>query len=140
MTLMAKLSNTWNKNSDDVRDSIIENICSLISSRAPIWSDVEDLSHVSGTIATLGIQNIARSQSKVNSDAMLQDITQIIRTFEPRLSQIEIELSSEKEKLNKLQFRISAIMNTESGSEAIVLDSFLDFSTSKLDIRKSNLV
>lgn len=140
MSLVAKLNGRWKNNSDDIRDSIIENICSLISSRAPIWSEVADLSKFQGTIATLGMQNVARSQSKANSDVVLHDITQVIRKFEPRLSQVELELAEESIKQNKLQFRISAVMNTEQGKEAVVLDSFLDFGTSKLDIRKSNLV
>ncbi len=83
---------------------------------------------------------MARSQSKANSDVVLQDITQVIRKFEPRLTQVELELAEESIQQNRLQFRISAVMNTEMGNEAVVLDSFLDFATSKLDIRKSNLV
>ncbi len=39
MSLVAKLNGRWKNSSDDVRDSIIENICSLISSRAPIWPE-----------------------------------------------------------------------------------------------------
>ncbi|WCE31022.1 type VI secretion system baseplate subunit TssE [Vibrio sp. SCSIO 43137] len=140
MSLVAKLNNNWKNNSDDIRDSIIENICSLISSRAPVWPESADLSQFDGTIATLGLQNVARSQSKANSEVVLQDITQVIRKFEPRLSQVELELAEESIKQNRLQFRISAVMNTSQGSEAIVLDSFLDFGSSKLDIRKSNLV
>ncbi|GLO63056.1 hypothetical protein MACH09_35640 [Vibrio sp. MACH09] len=140
MSLVAKLNGRWKNSSDDVRDSIIENICSLISSRAPIWPEGVELSKFQGTIATLGLQNMARSQSKANSDVVLQDITQVIRKFEPRLTQVELELAEESIQQNRLQFRISAVMNTEMGNEAVVLDSFLDFATSKLDIRKSNLV
>lgn len=140
MSLIARLQGRSAKSSDDIRDSIIDNLCSLISSRAPIWSENTDLAPYQATIATIGLQNVARSQSKANSEVLLQDITQVIRQFEPRLSQVELELAEEAIRQNHLEFRISAVMNTETGSESIVLDSFLDFGTSRLDIRKTNLV
>ncbi|CAK1700590.1 Type VI secretion system baseplate subunit TssE [Vibrio crassostreae] len=140
MSIMAKLTKAWQNDIDATRDAIVTNICSLIASRAPIWARVQSEQVLTGTIAHLGLGNTARSQSKSNSDVLVDDISEQIRLFEPRLAEVEIELNEESGKSNLLQFRISAVMHSELGDEEIVLDSFLDFSRNKLDVRKSNLV
>ncbi|MDE1254697.1 type VI secretion system baseplate subunit TssE [Vibrio aestuarianus] len=140
MSIMAKLTGGWQNDSDAIRDAIVVNICSLIASRAPIWMRAESEQILAGTIAHIGLGNIARSQSKSNSDVLVADISEQLRLFEPRLAEVEIELNEESSKSNLLQFRISAVMHLELGDEAIVLDSFLDFSRNKLDVRKSNFV
>lgn len=141
MSLMAKLDGSWQDDIDGLRDAIIENVCALISSRAPIWSFVEDEANlVEGSIVHIGLSNNTRSQSKSNSDVLVADIAELIRLYEPRLAQVDIELNEQSAGSNQLQFRISAIMHSQQGDEAIVLDSLLDFSRNKLDVRKSNLV
>lgn len=141
MSLMAKLDGSWQDDIDGLRDAIIENVCALISSRAPIWSFVEDEANlVEGSIVHIGLSNTTRSQSKSNSDVLVADIAELIRLYEPRLAQVDIELNEQSAGSNQLQFRISAIMHSQQGDEAIVLDSLLDFSRNKLDVRKSNLV
>lgn len=141
MSLMAKLDGSWQDDIDGLRDAIIENVCALISSRAPIWSSVEgEANLVEGSIVHIGLSNTTRSQSKSNSDVLVADIAELIRLYEPRLAQVDIELNEQSVGSNRLQFRISAIMHSQQGDEAIVLDSLLDFSRNKLDVRKSNLV
>ncbi|PSU48931.1 type VI secretion system baseplate subunit TssE [Photobacterium frigidiphilum] len=141
MSLMAKLDGSWQDDIDGLRDAIIENVCALISSRAPIWSSVEgEANLVEGSIVHIGLSNTTRSQSKSNSDVLVADIAELIRLYEPRLAQVDIELNEQSAGTNQLQFRISAIMHSQQGDEAIVLDSLLDFSRNKLDVRKSNLV
>ncbi|WP_036798685.1 type VI secretion system baseplate subunit TssE [Photobacterium marinum] len=141
MSLIAKLTRTWSDDVDSARDAIIDNVCSLISCRAPIWPQgAGDETGVSDTIAHLGIRNVTRSQSKSSSDVLVAEITDLIRRYEPRLSQVEIDVQESSESHNQLRFRISAVMETRQGDEAIVLDSFLDLSSNKLDVRKSNLV
>ncbi|KXF83491.1 type VI secretion system baseplate subunit TssE [Enterovibrio coralii] len=140
MSLTMKLKEQWRDDLDDVREDITTLIASLISGRAPIWVGSEDASNLGGTIVTMGIQNLARSQSKANSEVVGEEIRQLIKTFEPRLSAVELEVNEETTNNNQLEFRITAVMHTDYGDETVVFDSFLDFSTSKLDVRKTNLV
>ncbi|NOH85821.1 MULTISPECIES: GPW/gp25 family protein [Vibrio] len=141
MSLMAKLEGSWQDDIDGLRDAIIENVCALISCRAPIWSSEGiQTETMNGSIVHIGLGNATRSQSKSNSDVLVADIAELIRLYEPRLAHVDIELSDQPSGSNQLQFRISAIMHSQLGDEAIVLDSLLDFSRNKLDVRKSNLV
>ncbi|MEZ9524570.1 type VI secretion protein [Enterovibrio norvegicus] len=140
MSLTMKLKQQWRGDLDDARDAIIAHISSLISGRAPIWTGDNDANSLKGTIATLGMQNISRSQSKANSEVVGEEIRQLIKTFEPRLSAVDLEVNEDTTANNQLEFRITAIMHTDQGDETVVFDSFLDFSTSTLDVRKTNLV
>ncbi|CAH1565702.1 type VI secretion system baseplate subunit TssE [Vibrio rotiferianus] len=138
MSLMAKLTQSWNDDIDSVRDAIVDNICDLISSRAPLCSEI--FLSEKGTIAEFGMRNMARAQSKNNTSDIVAEIEVLIRNFEPRLSQVEIDVQEGELGSNQLSFRLSAVVHSELGDEAIVLDSFLDLSSNKLDVRKSNFV
>lgn len=140
MSLMAKLTQSWTNDVDAVRDAIIDNICDLISSRAPIWPTLESSDELADTIAYSGLRNMTRAQSKSNSDVIIVDITHLIRCYEPRLIDVLIEVEEREKSKNQLQFRISATMLSDQGEEAIVLNSFLDLSRNILDVRKSNFV
>ncbi|ENM3768352.1 type VI secretion system baseplate subunit TssE [Vibrio cholerae] len=140
MSFMAKLTQSWQENGDATRDAIIDNICGLISSRAPLWHQYNESETLFGTIVHLGVRNLTRSQSKANSDVILTDIRALIRACEPRLSHVSVELNERSSCLNHVQFCISAIMHSDLGEESVVLDLFLDLSSNKLDVRKSNLV
>lgn len=140
MSLMAKLTQSWTNDADAVRDAIIDNICDLISSRAPIWSALELSDELADTIAYVGLRNMTRAQSKSNSDVIIADIAHLLRRYEPRLIDVLIEVEEQEKLNNQLQFRISAAMLFEQGEEAIVLDSFLDIGRNTLDVRKSNFV
>ncbi|MBM7071365.1 type VI secretion system baseplate subunit TssE [Shewanella sp. OPT22] len=140
MSIIAKLTQTWEEDIDALRDSIIDNVCALVSSRAPLWDeDFQDM-NLNNTIANYGVRYVARSQSKTNIHVILSDIRALIQSFEPRLSQVSIELSDEGKRLNTLQFNISAVMHSPYGAESMVFDSVLDLSSNKLDVRKSNFV
>ncbi|MGR6862780.1 type VI secretion system baseplate subunit TssE [Aliivibrio salmonicida] len=138
MSLMAKLTQSWNDDIDSVRDAIVDNVCDLISSRAPLCSAM--FLTEKGTITDLGMRNMARAQSKNNVSDIVTDVEELIRNFEPRLSQVEIDVQDGQLGSNQLSFRLSAVMHSDQGDEAIVLDSFLDLSSNKLDVRKSNFV
>lgn len=138
MSLMAKLNQGWSNDIDAERDVIVDNICDLISSRAPLWPNEPSIPV--GTIAGLGMRNIARAQSKTNIVDIIDEIEALIRFYEPRLTQVEIEVQEGTNANNQLSFRLSAVLHSDLGDEAIVLDSFLDLSSNKLDVRKSNFV
>ncbi len=138
MSLMAKLSQNWTEDIDHVRDAIVDNVCTLISSRAPLWPTHHERSL--DAITGFGMRNTTHTQSKANSDDIVSEIHTLIRLFEPRLSQVEIELLDTKVGSSQMCFRLSAVVYSALGEDSIVLDSFLDLSSNKLDVRKSNIV
>ncbi|MGB0894727.1 MAG: type VI secretion system baseplate subunit TssE [Parashewanella sp.] len=143
MSIMSKLTKKWvNDDIDAIRDAIIDNVCSLISSRAPLWREYSEaeIENLKGTIVHLGIRHFTPSQSKANVEIILADISELIRLYEPRLSQVSLELTNKVSGFNHLQFRIIATMHSSFGTETTTFDSVLNFSSNQLDVRKSNFV
>ena len=130
----------WTANIDDLRDAIIENIASLLSAKAPIWGDDDVAKYTDESIALLGMSHAVRGQNRANSEHILQSIKQLITTFEPRIKELNIELEEESVVTNKLKFRIEGVIVSEFGEELVVFDSSLDFTTSSVDVRKTNFV
>ncbi|OAN17823.1 hypothetical protein A3K86_02570 [Photobacterium jeanii] len=145
MSLLSKMKGNWHNDVDNVRDAIIENLTALLSTRSPIWGALAGGSallpdQVENSIATFGMVNAMRAQNRANSNVVLHEIKRLIQLFEPRLKDIEIELDDASIDSNKLKFRIEGIVTTDFGDDLVVFDSSLDFTTSSLDVRKTNLV
>ncbi|WP_299017729.1 type VI secretion system baseplate subunit TssE [uncultured Photobacterium sp.] len=140
MSLMSKLKGQWGGDIDSVRDAIIENLSGLLSSKAPIWQGSILPPQSQGSIAGYGMVNLVRGQGRASSDLVILDVKQLIRTFEPRLKDVQVELDEESISTNKLKFRIEGVITSQFGEEVVVFDSSLDFTTSSLDVRKTNLV
>ncbi|MFD2178654.1 type VI secretion system baseplate subunit TssE [Veronia pacifica] len=140
MSLLMKLTQSWRDDADAVRDAVIDNICALIASRAPLWGKDDDSLLAQNTIVSLGIRSTARSQSKANREVIRDDIQTLIRAFEPRLHDVDITMQDADEKHNQLRLRIAGVIHSSFGDESVVLDSRLDLASNKLDVRKSSLV
>ncbi|MCL9781226.1 GPW/gp25 family protein [Vibrio sp. S4M6] len=142
MSLMAKLTQTWSNDIDGVYDAIVDNVCSLLSARAPLWERCQSGAvniHQLGTIVDIGLHSGAR-QSKANANTIASEIDELIRHYEPRLHQVEIEMLDDKISNNRLYFRLSAFVYSQLGDDVIVLDSYLDLTSNKLDVRRANFV
>ncbi|NRD72399.1 GPW/gp25 family protein [Shewanella sp. VB17] len=140
MSLMMKLGQQWGGGLDNVHDAIIDNLCGLISARSPVWSTSGQHGDLSNTIVSMGMNCVSRRQSQSNSDGLITEISTLIQRYEPRLTQVEIEIQESSEDENRLRFRILAVMHSSIAEEEVVLDSFLDFNINRLIVRKSNLV
>ncbi|MPY26919.1 type VI secretion system baseplate subunit TssE [Shewanella psychropiezotolerans] len=140
MSLITKLGQCWSDNLDNIHDDIIDNLCGLISARAPIWLKSEQSDRLSGTIVNMGMTCVSRWQNQSNSDGIVTEMTALIQRYEPRLSQVEIEIQETLTNENRLRFRIFAVMHSAIAEEEVVLDSFLDFNINRLIVRRANLV
>ena len=120
MSLIAKLTQKWQPEYS-VREAIIENISHLLTSRAPIWQIHTGEPINLPNILCFGMQNLATTRSKSNSEAILGQIQTLIANYEPRVHDVEIELIADTQQINKLSFRITAIIASQH-AEKIVFD------------------
>ncbi|WP_019613333.1 type VI secretion system baseplate subunit TssE [Psychromonas ossibalaenae] len=140
MSLLAKLKEQWNGDIDSVRDAIIDNLSALLSARAPVWQNMQLSPLADNSISAFGMANQQLSQGKSSADRILLDVKNLIIRFEPRLKEVLVELDESTADSNKLKFRIEGIISSKFGEELVVFDSSLDFTTSSLDVRKTNIV
>ena len=140
MSLLAKLKGQWSDDIDCLRDAIIDNLSELLSARAPVWHNEHRSALADNSISAFGMASQQLSQGKSSADNILLDVKSLIIRFEPRLKEVNVELDEESADSNKLKFRIEGVINSQFGEELVVFDSSLDFTTSSLDVRKTNLV
>jgi type VI secretion system protein ImpF len=140
MSLLAKLKQQWNGDLDNVRDAIIDNLSALLSARVPVWQNTELGPLGKQAISSFGMTNLQLSQGGHSADIILHDVRNLILCFEPRLKEVVVELDKSADVSNKLNFRIEGIISSQFGEELVSFDSSLDFTSSSLDVRKTNLV
>lgn len=141
MSLMAKLTQTWTQDIDVLEEVVVKNLCGIIASRAPVWGRSVENEIYRNTIVSFGLYSCLVSfASRSPSAEIMAEIEDQIRHFESRLSQVEVDVPPDEKAHHQLPFRIKAIVHSEMGEEAILLDSCLDLATYKLDVRKSTFV
>ncbi|WP_133405425.1 GPW/gp25 family protein [Parashewanella tropica] len=137
MSLIAKLAGNWDKDIGAEHNAIIQHICSLISSRAPLWHLDAIPPATKNTIAFLGLSYVTRYKNEANIAIILANIRRLIQSYEPRLSQVSVELSDTRGNNNNLPLMISATVNTKFGKELVVFEPVLNFSSNSINLRKS---
>ena len=141
MSLMAKLTQRWDPEFDGLESDMVKNLSHLIASRAPIWGPLVHEEILRNTILNYGIHNKnASSLNGLSPESILEELKEQVMHFESRLSQVVIGLLKEKTKNNHLSFSISAVLRSKTINESILLDSYLDLSNNKLNVRTSTLV
>ena len=141
MSLMAKLTQSWSSEVDVLERDTVKNLSYLIASRAPIWGREIYEENLRKTILNYGGYNKNNHSSCAPStSSMLLELKEQIMYFEPRLTQVSIELAEKKSNINQLSFSISAVLRSDTLNESILLDSYLDVSNNKLNVRTSTLV
>ncbi|MCL1076796.1 GPW/gp25 family protein [Parashewanella spongiae] len=115
-------------------DAVIKHICNLISSRAPLWVNAQPNEYTSGTIVDLGMNYFTHNHSKFRVDELKARILKLIKDFEPRLTQVAIEIDEKRFGTNVIKFELSALLNTDKENEVLSLESFLDFSSNNFTV------
>ncbi|CAA0084150.1 Uncharacterised protein [BD1-7 clade bacterium] len=140
MSILIKLKGEWDGGIDCKRDSVIENVISLMSSRSPVWQDRNDLTdRIDASVARYGMKRVLSAPGKANIETFLEEIRQLIITFEPRYRHVSVVQDEKQQHSNVLHFRIEGMIGSDDGEETMVLESSLDLTTSHLNIRKTNL-
>lgn len=134
MSLFRRLLTQPTMAKSSLRSEIIEDLCNLISARSPVWCDDFFTDRLKKSIIFFGVSNIARSQGKYNSNAIVSEIEQLIASFEPRLTDVYIQLIEPTVKNQYLHFSVNANLLTSQGKEPIAFDSQLDFNASQLSV------
>ena len=141
MSLLRRLHGKKSVDIDDLRTDIAENITGIISSFAPILKEriTKDLS-VKNTILTIGLRNTMRYQKKFQGNFVFEEIIELIKRFEPRLHDVEIEENPNTSNTNLFEFKIKGITQINGDEDIVLFDSYLDFGANVFRVRKSNFV
>lgn len=121
----------------ELRESVRRDLEILLNTRPALDAAVLDGEELSTSVLSYGLPEL---QNKNPSTPAQQEVFRrllesIIRRFEPRFRELTVELVSRDSTLDRtLRFRMRAVLQADSASEAVVYDTVVDPATGALRI------
>lgn len=114
---------------DDYKASVARDLSDLLNTRCREGDIPDQFERVRHSVLAYGLPDF--TAESVDQEALRQAIERVVRTFEPRLSHVEVipDPGAEKSKTNQLLFRftfqIAAMLQIQGGSEPVLYDAVL---------------
>lgn len=121
----------------ELRESVRRDLEILLNTRPALDAEVLDGEELSTSVLSYGLPEL---QNKNPSTPAQQEVFRrllesIIRRFEPRFRELTVELVGRDSTLDRtLRFRMRAVLQADSASEAVVYDTVVDPATGALRI------
>jgi type VI secretion system protein ImpF len=121
---------------DQLRTQVMRDLEYLFNSRRALADFPPDRDHLNRSLLTFGLPDFSeKGLVELLSDDLKHAVTQAIRRFEPRLSQVEIDIDDEWRSGHVLRFHISALLNVEPEHEPVTFDTLLALDTRKFEVQ-----
>jgi type VI secretion system protein ImpF len=119
-----------------LRDSIRRNLEWLFNSRRPPIPGIEDYSLARKSILNYGLLDIRALSlaSKTDQSLLLNNIIDLVATFEPRLTHVNVSLQEEDILKKRFRFHIEAHMQIKPMPEEIAFTTVLDPTTGEYEV------
>jgi len=121
---------------DRLRNQVMRDLEYLLNSRRALPDFPADRDHLNRSLLTFGLPDFS-DQGLVSllSDDLKHAVAQAIRRFEPRLSEVQIEIDDEWQGSHVLRFHISALLNIEPEREPVTFDTLMALDTRKFEVQ-----
>ncbi|MCY9852705.1 type VI secretion system baseplate subunit TssE [Vibrio mediterranei] len=108
---------------DDEIDDIRYHLTRLLESEAPLIAVENSLSEVRRSSFTFGITDVQLLTANLDQTQLARKIEAWLTTYEPRLSDVSVEMLERREGQNCIQFTIVAKHLSQDGEQTLVFDS-----------------
>ncbi|MGR5295710.1 type VI secretion system baseplate subunit TssE [Vibrio mediterranei] len=108
---------------DDEIDDIRYHLTRLLESEAPLIAVENSLSEVKRSSFTFGITDVQLLTANLDQTQLARKIETWLTTYEPRLSDVSVEMLERREGQNCIQFTILAKYLSQDGEQTLVFDS-----------------
>ncbi|ASI91133.1 type VI secretion system baseplate subunit TssE [Vibrio mediterranei] len=108
---------------DDEIDDIRYHLTRLLESEAPLIAVENSLSEVRRSSFTFGITDVQLLTANLDQTQLARKIETWLITYEPRLSDVSVEMLERREGQNCIQFTILAKHLSQDGEQTLVFDS-----------------
>ncbi|GGB82425.1 hypothetical protein GCM10011352_05310 [Marinobacterium zhoushanense] len=112
----------------------------LLESEAPLTTLPAKLAQVERSNMRFGLDCLQSISSRMDKDQFARQLESWIKAFEPRLSDVRVEVYERDETNNAINFSLVARLKTDRGQHALVFDSNLSLVDQKVDIEGQDLV
>jgi len=120
---------------DQLRNQIMRDLEYLLNSRRALPDFPPDRDHLNRSLLTFGLPDFSdKGLVALLSDDLKHAVAQAIDRFEPRLSEVKIEIDDEWQGSHVLRFHISALLNVEPEREPVTFDTLMALDTRKFEV------
>jgi type VI secretion system protein ImpF len=122
-----------------LKQSVRRDLEWLLNTRQEITYVSPEMKELVNSVATYGLKDFSTSNVKSPTDQnrLRQAIESAVRTFEPRLEHVSVQLEQMRDGERVLRFRISARLRVEPQPEPVTFDTTLQLGTGEYLVRES---
>jgi type VI secretion system protein ImpF len=110
-----------------LKQSVRRDLEWLLNTRRIAEEVPSDLKEVNRSVATFGLPDFSSISVKnpMDQKRMLREIEEAVRTFEPRLENVEVSFEPMRDTERAMRFRIDAHLKVEPAPEPVTFDTVL---------------
>ncbi|MBY4677081.1 type VI secretion system baseplate subunit TssE [Marinobacterium arenosum] len=112
----------------------------LLESEAPLTTLPAKLAQVERSNMRFGLDCLQSISSQMDKDQFARQLESWIKSFEPRLVDVSVEVYERDETNNAINFSLLARLKTDRGLHALVFDSNMNLADQKVDMEGQDLV
>lgn len=116
-----------------LKNAVARDLTNLLNTRRSETDIPEQFEKTNQSVAAYGIQDF--TSSPVDGEQMRRAIEKSVRTFEPRLTHVSVQMRNAGE--FELEFRISAMLRIDVRNEPVVFDTILPKHSRRFQVTES---
>jgi type VI secretion system protein ImpF len=116
-----------------LKNAVARDLTNLLNTRRSETDIPEQFEKTNQSVAAYGIQDF--TSSPVDGEQMRRAIEKAVRTFEPRLTHVSVQMRNAGE--FELEFRISAMLHIDVRNEPVVFDTILPKHSRRFHVTES---
>ncbi|MDA0149660.1 type VI secretion system baseplate subunit TssE [Vibrio sp. LaRot3] len=120
---------------DDIED-IRYHLTRLLDSEASLISIDSRLTQVQQSNYRFGIEDVHLLSANLDKHQLAMKLESYIKTFEPRLNQVMVEIIDRKAGENTIAFNVVAKTNTSHGEKELIFDSKISLNDLTTDMQE----
>jgi type VI secretion system protein ImpF len=121
---------------DQLRNQVMRDLEYLFNSRRALPDFPAERDHLNRSLLTFGLPDFSeKGLVAMLGDDLKHAVAEAIRRFEPRLSDVRIEIDDEWQGSHVLRFHISALLNIQPEREPVTFDTLMALDTRKFEVQ-----
>lgn len=112
----------------------------LLNSEAPLMSLDSRYKEVEASNLRFGLDSLQTISSQMDNDQFARKLENWVKAFEPRLSDVSVEVHERDEHKNRVSFSLLARLVTDRGTHALMFDSSIDVAGQKVAMEGQQIV
>ncbi|WBA83885.1 type VI secretion system baseplate subunit TssE [Endozoicomonas sp. GU-1] len=118
----------------DLRLSVLENIRFLLESRQPLLAPDDDYPLARRSLLRYGLSVDHLGRSYFQASRLSREIEVLLRYYEPRLTEVMVEMVALNERVNSIRFHIEGVLVDRQQRVPVGFDSVLNLTDARVDI------